>query len=93
MLPLRFIADHFGCDINWNGATKTVSISFETTEKVEMVLQIGKNTAIVNGEEAVLDAPPIIVNGRTMLPLRFIAENFGLNVSWDEAEKTVTIMK
>ena len=48
-------------------------------------------TAYVNGEAKTLDAAPVIKNDRTMLPVRFVAENLGAEVLWDAATQTVTI--
>lgn len=60
-------------------------------ESKEIRLTIDNKTAIVDGEEETLDTAPIIVDGRTMLPIRFISESLGLNVEWDAETKTVTI--
>ena len=58
---------------------------------IEIELQIGNRQAAVNGIKISLDAPPIILNSRTMLPSRFIAENLNCNVDWNDEKKTVTI--
>jgi len=47
----------------------------------------------VGGRTVKLDVPPTITNGRTLVPLRFVAENLGLTVSWDEVTRTVTLIK
>nr|WP_290439093.1 copper amine oxidase N-terminal domain-containing protein [Paenibacillus sp. GP183] len=57
--------------------------------KVE--LWIDKETAIVNGSNKMLDVPPTIINQRTMLPLRFVAENLGSKLDWDGATQTITL--
>ena len=54
--------------------------------------QIDNNGVVLNNTNKVLDAAPVISQNRTMVPLRFIAEAFGANVSWAEATKTVTIV-
>ena len=59
--------------------------------KTEVKLQIGNNTGYVNGVAKTLDAAPIIRNSRTMLPVRFVAENLGASVGWDGATSTVTV--
>ena len=58
-----------------------------------MTLQIGTDFATVDGAEQRLDSPPVLINDRTMVPLRFISENFGFDVDWDDATQTVTINK
>jgi|GEM_PF-787683 len=60
-------------------------------DKTELRLTIGQKTAYVNGEAKALDAAPIIKNGRTMLPVRFVAENLGGTVGWDGATSSVTV--
>ncbi|MCD6107236.1 MAG: copper amine oxidase N-terminal domain-containing protein, partial [Caldisericaceae bacterium] len=53
---------------------------------------IGTPYASVSGKKVLLDSPPLIVKGRTMVPLRFIAETLGAEVTWDEATKSITII-
>lgn len=52
-------------------------------------LQIGNATAKVGDEYRTLDSAPVIVNGRTMVPLRFVAEALGLQVRWDAATRSI----
>ena len=67
---------------------------FEITEPETMVkLEIGNEKATVNGETKELDVPVFTEQGRTFLPVRFVAEALGANVNWDAATKTVTIWK
>ncbi len=61
------------------------------TEKTEIKMTIDSLTASVNGESKMLDAAPIIRNSRTMLPVRFVAENLGATVGWDAETQTVTV--
>ncbi|HQG60097.1 MAG TPA: copper amine oxidase N-terminal domain-containing protein, partial [Caldisericia bacterium] len=62
----------------------------------KIVLYIGKNTATVTvagqSRAVKLDAPPVIKNGVTMVPFRFVAENFGAKVSWDGVTKTARMV-
>ena len=62
-------------------------------EKTEIKLTIGKAAITVNGEDKALDVPAQIVDSRTLVPVRAIAESFGCDVAWDDATKTVTITK
>jgi hypothetical protein len=60
------------------------------------MLIIGKSSALVNGKSTPIDSTnpkvvPLILNSRTMLPLRFIAETLGADVQWEESTKTITI--
>jgi hypothetical protein len=56
-----------------------------------MILQVGNTNAIVNDKTVKLDAAPKIVNGRTLVPIRFVAESFGATVTWDPIFKLVII--
>jgi len=89
MVPLRFIGEAFGAEFVYDPVFKIIDINFGS-DKIKM--QIGKKTAIVNGVEIALDVAPFIVNGRTLVPIRFISETFGAEVVWDGTTKTVTIV-
>lgn len=69
--------------------------SYFVVEKEDLTtinMQIGNNGVVLNNENKILDAAPLISQNRTMVPLRFIAEAFGANVSWAQDTKTVTIV-
>ena len=90
MVPLRAIFEALGASVEWDDATKTVtSVKGDTTVK----LTIGNAAITVNGAEKALDVPAQIVESRTLVPVRAIAESFGCDVAWDDATKTVTITK
>ena len=90
MLPVRFVAEAFGAKVGWDGATSTATV---TTADVEIKIVIGSNVAYINGAEVALDAPAFIENGRTYMPVRFVAENLGATVGWDGATSTATLTK
>ena len=62
-------------------------------DDVEIVLKIGDKRALVNNEEVELDTAPIIKDNRTFVPIRFVAENLGCIVNWDEEKREVIIKK
>ena len=66
-------------------------ISAAAAEAVEIKMTIGDMNGYVNGEVKTLDAAPVIRQDRTMLPVRFVAENLGASVAWDGATGTATI--
>ena len=84
-----------------NNSTEKTSVSTsekdneqrENKLKEQIILTIGKTEAQVFGETKVNDIAPIIRNDRTMLPARFVAENLGADVKWDNDERKVTITK
>lgn len=88
LLPVRAVVEEFGGTVGWEAETQTVTlVKGEDTVK----LVIGEKTAYLNDEASELDTAPAIINGRTMLPIRFVAESFGLVVNWEAASRTVTI--
>ncbi|MCE5192541.1 hypothetical protein LLF88_01135 [bacterium] len=88
LVPLRPIIEGLGGGITWVPDTHSVQVDFNETT---LLLQIGNRTAVVNGESVVMDVPATIMNGRTMLPVRFVSEHLGAEVSWHEPSRTVTI--
>jgi hypothetical protein len=59
------------------------------TPKTVVVLQIGKSTFTVNGRSSALDSPPVIMNSRTLVPLRVLIETLGGRVVWSPSARTV----
>lgn len=57
-----------------------------------IILNVGKQTAMINGQHSYLQAAPAVVNGRTLVPIRFISEAFGAKVTWDGATATATVV-
>ncbi len=88
LVPIRFIVEAFKANVEWNGTLKTVTI---TGSGKSILLQIGNKIAVVNGKSVLLDQPPEIVNGRTMVPIRFVSEVLGAKVQWIADTKTIII--
>jgi len=88
MVPLRGIFEALGAQVNWNADTRMIKAN---KGSVEVQLTIGDANAIVNGRTVVLDTPAMIVQGATMVPLRFVSEALGADVKWFEATQTVSI--
>ena len=88
LCPIRFIAENLGAEVLWNNEDKTVSIK---KDDIDILLKIGDNTAVVNGDEKVFDTYPQIFEDRTYVPLRFISETLQMDVDWDGETKTVII--
>ena len=70
--------------------TKGITITLDETV---IAMQVGVKTAYVNGKAYLIDAPPVIVNGRTFVPIRFISEMFNATVTYDQSTRTVTIVR
>ena len=88
LVPMRGIFEAIGAEINWDDATKTV---IGTKGDTKVTLQIGNTKANVGDKEVTLDVPAEIIDGRTMVPVRFISESSGCNVDWAANSKTVLI--
>jgi len=88
-VPLRAIFEALGATVDWNANTQTVTGIRDNTE---VRLTIGSTSPTVNGTIVSIDQPGVVIGGRTMVPLRFIGESFGVSVNWDGASRTVTIM-
>jgi hypothetical protein len=86
LLPIRYVAEPLGAVVKWDPGAERVTVSLGG-KFIE--LWIGSNAAAVNGQNIFIDSqnpkvtPVILPPGRTMLPLRFIAENLGCRVDWD----------
>ncbi|HOW22870.1 MAG TPA: copper amine oxidase N-terminal domain-containing protein [Sedimentibacter sp.] len=88
MVPLRMIFESMGATVDWNNDTQTV-IAFNEHYYVQAT--INDTNMKVNGENRILDIPPLLVDGRTLVPARFVAEAFGAEVEWDAKTSTVYI--
>ncbi len=88
-LPIRALVTEMGGNIDWDGTQKKVTIDFDG---ITVELWIGQTKARVDGTETIMTALPFVsANGRTMLPLRFVGESLGCDVSWDNITRSVTI--
>ena len=92
-VPVRYIAEPLGAQVIWKADTKEVIITFGNGI---IKLYIGNSIAVVDGVDTPIDKDntkvvPFIVDGRTMLPLRFVTETFGADVLWENATKKITI--
>ena len=92
MLPVRFAANATGISDNnifWNAADQSVTL-IRSARTVRMV--ISSSTMWINSVEAVMDTVPVIIEpGRTMLPIRYVAQALDCEIVWDAAARTVTI--
>lgn len=89
LLPVRAVFEAMGGTVGWDNASRVVTLT-----KDGKTLYLGINNTLSwdsNGKYYTLDSAPIILNNRTMLPIRFVVEYFGGSVAWNATTKTVTI--
>lgn len=98
LAPARAVAEALGNYVSWDSTTQTIGIYSYATEVLLIQMRIGSNRAkVLVGDfggiydERILDVPAKLINGRTMVPVRFIAEALGCSVNWDQQSKTVSI--
>jgi murein tripeptide amidase MpaA len=88
MVPIRGVFEELGASVSYNASTKFVIVKkADTTVKVK----IGSPMAYVNSKKVNLDTSPIIMKGRTMIPLRFVSEAIGASVKWNSSNGTAYI--
>lgn len=88
LVPFRAIMERFGANVKWIPESQQVKVEYK--EK-EVVLTIGSTDALVNGQATKIDVPAKIVNGRTLIPIRFVSQQIGMNVEWNEQARSVLI--
>lgn len=89
MVPMRKIFEALGATVAWDAENRTVT---GKKSGKEVVLKVGSTTAMADGKEITLDVPAQIVNDRTLVPLRFIAESLEAKVDWDGDTRSVFIV-
>jgi multiple sugar transport system substrate-binding protein len=88
LVPLRFITEAMGATLVWDAATRTANITLADNK---IALTIDKTVAKVNGYDVILDAPAAIINSKTVVPMRFVAEAMGATTLWNATLKKVTV--
>ena len=90
LVPIRAVCERIGADVIWDADTQTAQITRAATT---ISLTIDSSTAYVNGLPYKLDTAPALIDGRTMLPIRFIMEQLCQKVEWNDNNKTIYIME
>jgi hypothetical protein len=88
LVPLRGVFEEMGAYVRWDAQQRTV---FAQKGQTEIRLRPGDRTVHVNGQPRSIDVPAQLVNGRTMVPLRFISESLGAEVEWVSTRNEVVI--
>lgn len=89
MVPVRFLGEEaLKAKVDWDNNAQKATLTLND-KKIELV--VGKSVGLVNGKEIPLDVPVTIKDGRILVPLRFVSENLGLFVKYDDPTKTIEI--
>lgn len=88
LLPLRSIFETLGVTVEWNGKTNTV---YAEKGNSKIVLTINSKMAKVNNVTKSLDVPAKLIDNKTMVPVRFVSEALGAEVSWDKENRFAII--
>lgn len=88
LVPIRALGDFLGAETEWNQEKKTAYIK---KDGITVRLRAGSSTAYVNDTPFKLAVSAEVIDNRTMVPLRFIAEVFNLGVDWNQAERTALL--
>ncbi|MGE5703535.1 MAG: molybdate ABC transporter substrate-binding protein [Clostridia bacterium] len=89
LVPMRDIFEALGAKVNWNSTQKSVT-AVQGSTAVSLV--IGSKSAKINARAAALEEPAQIVNGKTLVPVRFVSEALGAKVIWNVRSSTVAIV-
>jgi len=90
VVPVRFIAEALGANVTWQNDINGVLVSYGTTT---INMTIGSPVATVNGNRVLLDVAPFVERGRTLVPLRFLAETLGFEVFWHGPTNRIEISR
>ncbi|HZG75948.1 MAG TPA: copper amine oxidase N-terminal domain-containing protein, partial [Paenibacillus sp.] len=88
MVPFRFLGEALQASVQWDPAAQRITLSMG---EQSIALTVDRTEALVNGRAVAMDAPPVINGGRTLVPLRFVAENLKLGVTHTAATNTIEI--
>ncbi|MCM3627524.1 N-acetylmuramoyl-L-alanine amidase family protein [Paenibacillus glycanilyticus] len=87
LVPIRVVSENMGYEVNWSASTKTVTIH---NGQNEIILTIDNNIALVNNQQVQMDMSAKLQKGRTtMIPVRFVSEQLGLTVKWEQTSQSV----
>ncbi len=88
-VPVRDLANSLDATATWNPDSQTVTV---IGGPITVTMAIGSTIETVNGVPQTMDAPAVIVDNRTMLPARWVAQAFGAQVGWDPSTQTISII-
>ncbi len=88
LVPARVLFEHFNAKVQWEAELRQVIISLD---KKIMIFNIDSTIVYMDGKSITIDVAPVIINDRTLIPIRFVSENLGYDVDWDPDSRTVYV--
>ncbi|MBE0447480.1 MAG: hypothetical protein IBX64_05190 [Actinobacteria bacterium] len=88
LVPIRQLFEELGATIIWDSEGKKIIVNHPSAN---IVMTIGDNSALVNHKPVMLDIPPILTRGNTLIPLRFATESLGADIKWSSTLRTINI--
>lgn len=90
LVPIRAVSENLHAEVTWNNQSQQVSLNFDSLDLI-IEMKINSNIYYINGQAGEMGTAPKIVNGHTLVPIRFISESLGFEVKWDSKDKIVSI--
>lgn len=88
LVPLRFLSEAMGLTVTWVESTQEIQLK---KDGLSLTMQIDSTDYTYNGTAYQMDAPPILWEERTLVPLRLVAERFGIGVTWQEEDSLILL--
>jgi len=88
MVPMRAIFEALGAEIEWHQETQSI---FAAADEIALMMTVGSERVHTGDGYFDMDVPPLIIDGRTLVPARFVAQAMGLHVGWVSTNSTVYI--
>lgn len=88
LIPIRSVIEALGGTVDYNASEKKITIKLQDKT---LHMWLNSKTITLNGQTLQMDVAPVVVNDRTMVPIRFVIENLNYDVDWHQADKKVII--
>lgn len=88
LVPIKGVLESLGASVDWNQDTNMITIKKNDTT---ILLTIGQKNVYVNNQIYTLDVPAKLINSSTYVPIRFISENLGLDIDWNNKDRAIHI--
>lgn len=88
VVPARDVFEHLGATVTWNDSSKQVTVNYG---KTKILMTINQTAVFKNGQKQNMPIAPKIINGKTMIPVRYVSEALGFGVHFDGTTDTISI--